>query len=245
LFNLIVTENGMLVGVLSGTPNTGAPPAPITDPEKLQEALKASYVNLQKAIFQPRDDDEIYPAPWDSSGAVPRDPPHMTYFSDVSLIEYLGHVRVRDEEKFLQKRLYSAISSRRQSMHRTLLVVDLELANAGPRPARFIADDLRGADSKPDSTRRRQLELKLAEAGGGHDGDVIIYCPSSSMQSKEVDARMEILVGCVLPLRVQDELFTYHAEVELLNSYYRNLWRAYVFVSPEIFANAARCRAIR
>ena len=49
VFNLIVMENGMLVGVLSGRPNTGAP-APITDPEKLQEALKASYVNLQKAI---------------------------------------------------------------------------------------------------------------------------------------------------------------------------------------------------
>src|ERR1700736_6593835 len=50
VFNLIVKENGLLAGVLSGTPNTGAPPAPITDPEKVQEALKASYVNLQKAI---------------------------------------------------------------------------------------------------------------------------------------------------------------------------------------------------
>jgi len=50
VFNLIVKENGMLAGVLSGTANTGAPPAPITDPDKLQEALKASYVNLQKAI---------------------------------------------------------------------------------------------------------------------------------------------------------------------------------------------------
>ena len=40
----------MLVGVLSGTPNTGAAPAPITDPEKMQEALKASYLNLQKTI---------------------------------------------------------------------------------------------------------------------------------------------------------------------------------------------------
>src|SRR5512136_2776544 len=39
VFNLIVKENGMLVGVLSGTP-TEAKPAPITDPEKLQEALK-------------------------------------------------------------------------------------------------------------------------------------------------------------------------------------------------------------
>src|SRR5215469_18953736 len=46
VFNLIVTENGMLAGVLSGTPNTGAKPAPINDPEKMQEALKASYVNL-------------------------------------------------------------------------------------------------------------------------------------------------------------------------------------------------------
>ena len=57
VFNLIVKENGMLVGVLSGTPNTGAPPAPITDPEKLQEALKASYVNLQKAITGLSDND--------------------------------------------------------------------------------------------------------------------------------------------------------------------------------------------
>jgi len=50
VFNLIVKENGLLAGVLSGTPNTGAPPAPITDPEKMQEALKASYLKLQKAI---------------------------------------------------------------------------------------------------------------------------------------------------------------------------------------------------
>ena len=57
VFNLIVTENGLLAGVLSGTPNTGAKPAPITDPEKLQEALKTSYVNLQKAITGLSDND--------------------------------------------------------------------------------------------------------------------------------------------------------------------------------------------
>ena len=50
VFNLIVTENGMLAGALSGTPNAGGQPAPITVPEKMQEALKASYANLQKAI---------------------------------------------------------------------------------------------------------------------------------------------------------------------------------------------------
>jgi uncharacterized damage-inducible protein DinB len=57
VFNLIVMENGMLAGVLSGTSNTEAKPAPITDPEKLQEALKASYANLQKAITGLSDND--------------------------------------------------------------------------------------------------------------------------------------------------------------------------------------------
>jgi uncharacterized damage-inducible protein DinB len=57
VFNLIVKENGMLVDALSGTPNTGAKAAPITDPEKLQEALKASYANLQKAITGLSDND--------------------------------------------------------------------------------------------------------------------------------------------------------------------------------------------
>src|SRR5215469_18506304 len=49
VFNLIVEENGLLADALTGKTNTGAEPAPITDPEKLQEALKASYANLQKA----------------------------------------------------------------------------------------------------------------------------------------------------------------------------------------------------
>ena len=57
VFNLIVKENGLLAGVLSGTPNAGPSLAPITDPEKLQDALKASYVNLQKAITGISDSD--------------------------------------------------------------------------------------------------------------------------------------------------------------------------------------------
>jgi uncharacterized damage-inducible protein DinB len=57
VFNLIVKENGLLAGVLSGTPNTGAPPASITDPEQMQAALVASYVNLQEAITGLSDND--------------------------------------------------------------------------------------------------------------------------------------------------------------------------------------------
>jgi uncharacterized damage-inducible protein DinB len=75
VFNLIVFENGLLAGVLSGSPNAGARPAPITDPEKLQEALKASYVNLQKAITGLSDNDlrttvKLFGRDWTKQEAV-------------------------------------------------------------------------------------------------------------------------------------------------------------------------------
>jgi uncharacterized damage-inducible protein DinB len=57
VFNLIVQENGLLADALMGKTNTGAEPAPITDPGKMQDALKASYANLQKAITGLSDND--------------------------------------------------------------------------------------------------------------------------------------------------------------------------------------------
>ena len=57
VFNLIVRENGLLAGALSGIPATGAKPAAIIDPQKMQEALKDSYANLQKAITGLSDND--------------------------------------------------------------------------------------------------------------------------------------------------------------------------------------------
>src|ERR1041385_3605431 len=41
VFNLIVAENGLLARTLAGDPGGGRP-APITEPEKLQEALRTS-----------------------------------------------------------------------------------------------------------------------------------------------------------------------------------------------------------
>jgi uncharacterized damage-inducible protein DinB len=57
VFNLIVEENGLLADALTGKASTGAEPAPITDPGKMQDALKASYANLQKAITGLPDND--------------------------------------------------------------------------------------------------------------------------------------------------------------------------------------------
>jgi len=75
VFNLIVFENGLLAGVLSGSANAVARPAPITDPEKLQEALKASYVHLQKAITGLSDNDlrttvKLFGRDWTKQGAL-------------------------------------------------------------------------------------------------------------------------------------------------------------------------------
>ena len=52
VFNLIVTENGLLAGTLTGAGGGrgGGRGAQVIEPEKLQEALKTSYANLQKAI---------------------------------------------------------------------------------------------------------------------------------------------------------------------------------------------------
>ncbi len=49
VFNLIVEENELLARTLTGAAGGGRL-APITDPERLQEALKTSYANLQQTI---------------------------------------------------------------------------------------------------------------------------------------------------------------------------------------------------
>ena len=57
VFNLIVQENGLLANALTGKTDSGAKQHPITDPAKMQDALKASYANLQKAITELSDSD--------------------------------------------------------------------------------------------------------------------------------------------------------------------------------------------
>lgn len=58
VFNLIVLENGTLTRVITGAAAPSGPrPEPITDPAKLQAALKSSYADLQKAISGLSDSD--------------------------------------------------------------------------------------------------------------------------------------------------------------------------------------------
>jgi uncharacterized damage-inducible protein DinB len=55
VFNLIVMENGILAATLAGA--SFERPAPIAEPEKLQEALKTSYASLQQTIANLSDAD--------------------------------------------------------------------------------------------------------------------------------------------------------------------------------------------
>ena len=50
VFNLIVTENNMLAGVLSGAGGGTVRAPAITDPAALQEALKTSYDKVGQAL---------------------------------------------------------------------------------------------------------------------------------------------------------------------------------------------------
>jgi hypothetical protein len=56
VFNLIVSENKMLTGLLAGTPPQGGmggrgnQAVPITDAAEMQEALRSSYADLRQAI---------------------------------------------------------------------------------------------------------------------------------------------------------------------------------------------------
>ena len=50
VFNLILNENRMLAGLLTGAAPPANRPAPITDPAEMQEALKTSYGSLKQVI---------------------------------------------------------------------------------------------------------------------------------------------------------------------------------------------------
>lgn len=207
-------------------------------------AMLAKLVEVAGTETKPRDDDNVYPAPW-TEGTSGVAVPHMTHLSDQELLDYLGTNRTGTvESKDLRQSLHVALRYRRAGLYRTLLVVDGSLADASSHSASFLVKELRGDRDKPSGRGRAELEAKLELAAGVGAGDVLIYCPSLSMQSKVVDARLEILEGRVLPLRVQSELFAYRADIQVLQQYYAELWRSYVFVAPHVFSDAAKCRAI-
>ncbi len=204
-------------------------------------AMLAKLLELVPREAWPRDDSKVYPAPWSEGELALPAVPHMVHLTDSDLISYLGNYELRDKaERQLQRRLRVALQYRRRSLYNTLLVVDKDLADSSRHAISFFVAKLRDDTG----AERAKLEVQLAKAASAKPGDVIIYCPAPTMQAKEVDARLEIVENRVLPLRKQSNTFAYQADVEVLERYYQDLWRAYLFVAPEIFRDPARSQAI-
>jgi hypothetical protein len=200
---------------------------------------------------KPRDDGAVYPAPWSDDASIDSAPPHMLHLSDGDLIDYLGdpeHIRFSNtgketKAKALQRQLYVGLRYRRKLLYRTLLVIDTDLVNRSKCVVASFVGMWRGEDGAPNSSGRRDIERKLAAAANADEGEVLLYCPSAKMQSKEIHARLEIEEKRIVPLSTHDS-FVYSADVRTLTENYRTLWRSYVFVSPSLFKNAKKCRAI-
>lgn len=206
-------------------------------------AMLVKLLELLPSGAKPRDDAAIYPSPW-NDGEPLGGAPHLIHLSDSELIEYLGQLKLVDENRELQRTLHNALRYRRDLFYRTLMVIDVSLVNASGHPISYLTTELRNPEGRTPNAGRLQLEKELAEAAGARAGDVIVYCPSQSMQAKEVDVRVEIQEGRILPLRVQVNEFAYHADLDVLATYYQELWRSYIFVSPEIYRNPVKARAV-
>ena len=201
---------------------------------------------------KPRDDENIYPAPWTVSGrngtAQKPEAPHVAHLSDYEMMDYLGRrVDVGDSAE-LQKKLYQGLKYRK--LYRTLLVVDTDLADECVNGRDFFPNRFRGSKDDLEAGRigqknRSEIETDLALAAypGQPEkyGSVLIYCPSNKMQAKEIDVRTELRTGIVRPLRTEQNQFSLRQDIEVLKGYYSDLWRLYVFVEQEIYNNSERC----
>jgi HD superfamily phosphohydrolase len=206
--------------------------------------------------YKPRDDGEIYPAPWniDKPKAIAtagKAGPHLVHLSDQELISYLGECEVLAGTESLQKKLQLGLRYRK--LYRTLLVVDTDLVRDANRLVTDFVEKLWGELRNKESfekarQNRAALESRLesvADPGsGGIDGNVLIYCPSRGMQSKEIDVRVELTPGNVRPLRIESGEFTLRRDIEVLKDYYGDLWRMYLFVDPMLYEDDERCLAV-
>lgn len=192
-------------------------------------------------------DDSIYPAPWSQSADGKVNACNVVHFSDDSFIDHLGTIETQIDSHYtneLRNLLYRGLRYDRKSIYRTLLVMDIDLVQRSAHSVSFFAEEFRGTEDNPSNKRRIEVENHLAEVAEAGNGEVIIYCPSPNMQAKEVDVRLEIVENRVLPLRLQKELFSYYSDLKVIEQYYQDLWRLYIFVSPPIFEVMEKCQEI-
>jgi HD superfamily phosphohydrolase len=167
-------------------------------------SMLAKSIEMTNSGLKPRDDDDIYPAPWSST--YPETTPHVTHLGDEALLNYLSAQVGRSNSGVagLVRRI------RYRDEYRLLFTLDHDGAeDAGGGPLKFIRS-LREPDreGRRDAGRRRweamfhDLASKspLQSRIEGREPAALIYCPNIRMQAKEVAARVELKAGRVIPL---------------------------------------------
>lgn len=130
------------------------------------------------------------------------------------------------------RRLGEMISRRR--LYVPAVILTAEAAREMGGVGRFV-EYFRGTGGGGDNGKRRlhQLQSELSAIGGIGPHGVLVYCPPQKMQAKAVSVPVRFAgrAGGTVALSDHPE---FRDEAELLNRRYQNLWKAFVFVHPEL-----------
>ncbi|NIA21474.1 MAG: HD domain-containing protein [Anaerolineaceae bacterium] len=85
---------------------------------------------------------------------------------------------------------------------------------------------------RPGGGRRLQeTQVRLSSLTGLGADSVLVYCPPIKMQAKAITAPVRFEQNRIIPLAHHPD---FSDEAELLNRKYRSLWKAFVFVTPQV-----------
>ncbi len=78
-----------------------------------------------------------------------------------------------------------------------------------------------------------KLERKLCQLTGNNELSVLVFCPPSRPQAKEIDTWVQIEENIVLPLKRVYTNLNITSEIDLLKKKYDDLWSFFIFISPQ------------
>ncbi len=118
------------------------------------------------------------------------------------------------------------------------LILTAEAAREAGGVGRFV-DYFRGADGG----RQRLIDLQneLSALGGLGSHGVLVYCPPFKMQAKAISVPVRFGRQGTVALSHHPE---FADEAELLNRRYQELWKAFVFVHPDLLGKAGMAQRI-
>ena len=134
------------------------------------------------------------------------------------------------------RELGSMIYARRLYVPALILTADAtrEMGGVTPIVDYFRSPTVAGvAGGTSGKQRLLELQNELSTIGGLGPHGVLIYCPPFKMQAKAVSVPVRFGRQGTIPLSQHPD---FSAEADLLNRRYQELWKAFVFVHPDLLA---------